>query len=459
MKYITILLILIASLLPRPAAATSPYYLAVAAPFPTVTDDVPFASIKAFWAGDGGALSAFGAAPVLLMTPDTQKLLVGLLGPQAKNARVQTAASGDLVQTAWAARGGALAIVPFEQLEARWKLISVDGVNLFDKRADVARYPLVAQAAATNRDLNKMTVVAMTGVTALFRGTAYQMERKGITYPAEKIVDWLRSADITHISNEVSFWDKCPKPKPIDGVSMCSDPKYIELLEFVGTDIIELSGNHLWDKGWDKLNTTLDLYERLGWKYFAGGRNAATALDPVKYEINGSKIAFAGCNWFGNNWATDARPGSARCGVKGRAGLDLIIPVIQKLKAEGYLVIVGIQYAEFDKYEPTPQQRADFDALRNAGAVVVNGSQGHHAAGFSVNDKGFVHYGVGNLFFGDQAGTGNKQSMVDRHVFYENRYLGVEIKTAFIRDLSQPQPMSAKDRAALLATLFRASGY
>ena len=93
------------------------------------------------------------------------------------------------------------------------------------------------------------------------------------------------------------------------------------------------------------------------------------------------------------------------------------------------------------------------------GAVVVNGSQGHHAAGFAVNERGFMHYGVGNLFFGDQAGIGPNQSMVDRHVFYGNRYLGVDVKMAQIRDYSQPQPMTPKERAALLRTLFKASGW
>ncbi len=459
---ILITLALCCSFLPRPALAAGNYFLAVTAPFPTLADDITFSQLQAFWAGDAGALSGLsnnGAAPTLFVAPETQKQLTALLGAQGKSARVQVTDAKDLVGAAWTARPASFAIVPFEQLEARWKLITVGGINLFDKASDVSAYPLTVQAAATNRDVKKMTVVAMTGVTALFRGTAFQMERKGLTYPADKIVDWLKTADITHISNEVSFWDKCPKPKAVDGVTMCSDPKYIELLEFVGTDIVELSGNHLWDRGADKLTTTIDMYEQLGWRYFAGGRDAATALNPVTYEINGSKIAFAGCNWFGNNWATDTKPGSARCGAKGRAGLDLIIPVIQQLKKDGYMVIIGIQYGEFDDYAPTLQQAKDFNALREAGAIIVNGSQGHHAAGFSVNEKGFLHYGVGNLFFGDQAGVGNKQSMVDRHVFYDNRYLGVEIKTAFIRDLSQPVPMTAKDRGALLKTLFAASGW
>lgn len=446
---------------PAPKGQGGSIIYALAAPFPTVTDTLSFAALKAFWQGDLNALNDYwrGKELTLLVAPDTYQVMQTVLGP-ANNPNIVQVDARDLVAAAWAARPGALAILPFDQLEPRWKLLWVDGINLFDKAADVSRYPLrVGDGPALNRDLGRMAVVAMTGVTALVRGTAVMMERKGITYPGEAIRDWLTTADVTHISNEVSFWDKCPKPTFNDGVSMCSNPKYIELLEYVGTDIIELSGNHLWDKGWIHLSNTLKMYDERGWPYFAGGRNAEEALKPVKMVVNGNPIAFVGCNWFGANWATDQRPGSARCGAQNPRALDLIIPVIRQLREEGYLVIATLQYAEFYTYRATPQQQRDFKALREAGAVVVNGSQGHHAQGFDVNAQGFIHYGVGNLFFGDQAGVGTHQTFVDRHVFYDGRYLGVDLRTAYIMDYSQPVPMSQKDRAALLKTLFTASGY
>jgi poly-gamma-glutamate synthesis protein (capsule biosynthesis protein) len=436
-------------------------FYALAAPFPTVADGVSFENLKAFWQGEADALSAASNnnAPVtLFVTEDTRNAMLPILGEPGGEAKVKVVPPAELLTATWAARPTSLAILPFDELEARWKLLHLDGVNLFDKQADVSSYPLVVDGPP-NRDVNKLTVVAMTGVTALVRGTAVMMERKGVLYPGAAIRDWLRTADIAHISNEVSFWDKCPPPTFNDGVVMCSNPKYIELLKDVGTDVIELTGNHLWDRGSDKLVGTLDTYDALGWPYFGGGRNAETALNPAKFEINGNKIAFVGCNWFGANWATDERPGSARCGSKGTRDLDLIIAVIQQARAEGYQVIVGIQYLELYDYAATAQQVRDFNALREAGAVVVNGSQGHHAQGFSVNDKGFVHYGVGNLFFGDQAGPGAKTTFVDRHAFYDGKYLGVDLRTAFIQDNSQPVPMNEKDRAALLRRLFGVSGW
>lgn len=436
-------------------------FLAVAAPFPTVADGLTFDQLKAFWAGDVAALNSLSnndQPPALFVTDETMAALKSILGEPNAKAPIQVVPANGLLGATWSARPSSFAILPFDLLEQRWKLLHLDGINLFDKQADVSKYPLVTSGPA-NRDTSKMTVVAMTGVTALVRGTAVMMEKKGVLYPGAAIRDWLRSADIAHISNEVSFWDKCPYPTFNDGTTMCSSPKYIELLKDVGTDVIELTGNHLWDRGADKLNGTLDLYDQLGWPYFGGGRNSSVALNPAKFEINGNKIAFIGCNWFGSDWATDKLAGSARCGSRSPRDLDLIINAIKQLRTEGYLVIATLQYLELYNYAATPQQHNDFDALRQAGAVVVNGSQGHHAQGFDVDEKGFLHYGTGNLFFGDQAGAGTHQTFVDRHVFYNGQYLGVDLRTAFIVDNSQPVPMSTDARAALLRKLFDVSGY
>lgn len=454
--------------------------LALAAPFPTVSDGVQFSDVRRFWAGDASALAGAvvsNTAPILYMDADTRAALVLLLGKPGPDAAIQLVPTDQVVSVTWAARGASLAVVPFERLDVRYKLLAIDGVNLFEREADLSKYPLtlrvravgdlasitrVAAAAppSDNRDLGRMTVVAMTGVTALVRGTAVRMEEKGVTYPGEAIRSWLTTADIAHISNEVSFWEKCRPPSRSDGVVMCSNPKYMELLRYIGTDIVELTGNHTWDYGADKLIPTIELYEKEGWAVFGGGRNLDNSRKPALLTVNGNKIAFIGCSYFGTNWATDVYPGATPCGTTNPQALDWIIGEIQRLKGDGWLVIATLQYTEFYTYAATRQQDIDFRKLRDAGAVVVNGSQGHHVQGFDVSADGFCHYGTGNIFFGDQTfSEGAQQTMVDRHVFYNGRYLGVDLRTARIQDISQPVPMDAEARGELLRTLFKASGY
>lgn len=455
---------------------------AVALPFPSVADTITFESLSRYWQGDPNALSALGASTPMTLFTDASTLrgLTLLLGPSSPQLPVTVVEPSDLVSRTWEARPAGLAILPFDRLEARMKLLIIDGVNLFEREANLAGYPLTLRIGVTgdttvakpvadaisqnvtphdNRDLSKMTIVAMTGVTAMVRGTAMKMEEKGITYPAEAIVDWLRTADITHISNEVSFREGCPPPTIYDGTVMCSNPKYIELLKYVGTDVIELTGNHLWDYGVRYLSDTIKTYKDLGWGYFGGGLDLQDSIRPYTVTVNGNRIAFIGCNWFGADWASDQYAGSAPCGSADPHDFDYIEPQITKLRAEGYLVIATLQYAEFYFYEATYEQQRDFARLRSAGAVVVNGSQGHHVQGFDVSPEGFIHYGTGNLFFGDQNPVGTHQTFVDRHVFYDGHYLGVDLRSAFIVDDAKPVPMNPADRAALLTTLFKASGY
>lgn len=452
---------------------------ALAAAFPTVPDDVAFDEFTRFWAGDAAALAPLGAGapPTMYLDADARAALSLLLGPPADSPHIVLLQTQDVLSATWEGRPNAFAVVPFDRLDVRYKLLHVDGVNLFEREADMSRYPLslrvglvgepaaVAQLrpaliASDNRRLDRMAVVAMTGVTALVRGTAVRMEEKGITYPAEKIRDWLATADLAHISNEVSFYGKCPFPTRNDGVVMCSNPKYIELLRYVGTDVVELTGNHTWDYGAKNLIPTIEMYEAEGWKTFGGGRNLEESQRPAIYEVNGNRIAFIGCSSFGTNWAREDLPGATPCGTDDPQEFDWILGEVRRLRAEGYLVIATLQYTEFYEYVATRQQDRDFRAVRDAGAVVVNGSQGHHVQGFDVSEAGFCHYGTGNIFFGDQVfSEGAQTTMVDRHVFYDGRYLGVDLRTAKIEDISQPVPMTPDARAELLQKLFEVSGY
>src|SRR5690606_20394994 len=137
------------------------------------------------------------AGQPLLMSAETQQALQALWGEPAAGA-VQVAAPDELVDLAWAQQPS-WAIVPFEQLAPRWKVLAIDGQSPIWKDLDAATYALalpitLAQDAnwpplaetgvsfpASNRDADKLTTVIMTGVTALVRATAWEMERKGIT--------------------------------------------------------------------------------------------------------------------------------------------------------------------------------------------------------------------------------------------------------------------------------------
>ncbi len=443
----------------RPAGA---WTYAVAAPFFTVDDEVALADLQASWAGSPSG--PFAVHP-LLMTADTLGVLAGLWGPPV-GGTVQTVEAEALISEAL--RLNAWALVPFHELEPRWKVLRVDGRSLLER--GLTDYPLQAPlflgaerrtdalgllpADFSNRDESRMAIVAMTGVTALTRGTARTMEQMGVAYPAKDIAPWLLEADLTHISNEVSFTPNCPVPPVLGTMTFCSHERYIELLDAVGTDIVELTGNHNNDYGTGPNLYTLDLFRQRGWRWFGGGANLAEAMTPVTVTLGPNRLAFIGCNSVGPSYAyaTEDSPGAAPCG-----DWAWIREKVAALRAEGYLPIVTVQYYETYEYFPTAQQVRDFRALAEAGAVVVQGSQAHQPQGFDFHAGAFIHYGLGNLFFDQMQSLGTRQEFIDRLVFYDGRLIGVDLRTALLEDGARPRPMTPEERRALLEAVFTAS--
>ena len=452
------------------ASSYSYWIYALAAPFPTITDEISLKELQSAWSGR--AIKAAGSKP-LLMTAETRAILERFWGP-AKGSGIEIGASEDLLDTAWE-RGG-WAIIPFEEIQPRWKIVRIEGQSPLERDFDPDSYPLAVpfwidgpQAGSIhlssepiNRDPNKLTVLVMTGVTALSRHIGQRMEAKGITYPARDIGPLLNAADLTHISNEVSFYADCPTPGPgrLD-MRFCSHPKYIELLEAVGTDIVELTGNHNLDWGRQPYLDTLEMYRQRGWGVYGGGANLEQARQPLLIEHNGNAIAFLGCSPSGpeNVWAAADKPGSAPCDF-GKLEAQL-----RELRQLGYLPVVTLQAIETDTYLPaTAQGMPLYRRLARAGAVVVGGSQSHvpQTMTFVENNglgNSFVHYGLGNLFFDQMEPPASRQQFIDRHIFYDGNYLGVELITTMLEDYSRPRLMTEAERASFLEKIFTLSDW
>jgi len=446
------------------AEPTSPQSLviyALIAAFPTASDGTTFAAVDSAWAGSG---------PPLVMAESTRQALTALWGEAGPGA-VRTVPSEALTDSLWQDRA-AWGIIPFDELNPRLKVLSVEEQSPLHKDFDLGAYPLklafaldgdpdpsALELPPTNRDPEKMTVLAMTGVTALVRATAFKMEQNGVLYPAQDIGPWLREADVTHISNEVSFAEDCPPPDPNTGMMVfCSNPAYLALLKDIGTDVLELTGNHLIDYGARPFLYTLDLYRQNGIPYYAGGADAAEAQQALTLEDHGNKLAFLGCNPAGpsGDWATDTTPGSAFCG-----DYQWIKDSLATLRAQGYVTVATLQYNEYYQSPPSETQARDFGRLAEAGATIVSGSQAHYPQTFAFQGDSFIHYGLGNLFFDqmDIPVPGTRREFVDRYVIYDGKVLSVELLTAMLEDWSRPRPMTPEERAIFLQEIFSASGW
>jgi len=452
----------------------SRWIYALVAPFPTVEDDISTTRLKDLWQ-KGEALEVGPSR--ILVSSSTAAALSTLFGSPSEAVKIVS--EQDLLLQAWE-QDKTWAIVPFEDLEPRWKVLSLDGMSPIQKSLDVENYPLqisfgwagdpevlplFLQAweptrpdspGITNRDENLLTTLMLTGVTALVRGTAALMERNGMEYPAQDIGDWLRDADILHINNEVPFAKNCPAPYNWQGLVFCSQERYIRLLESIGTDVVELSGDHFADWGPEAMLFTLDLYRQRGWKIYGGGANEEEAKRPALFEHHGNRIALIGCNYKEKGYASASptTPGAVHCDP------EWLIPLIREVKSDGYLPVVTFQHQEYYEYIARPKLQEDFRAVADAGAVIVSGSQAHQPHAMEFYQGAFLHYGLGNLFF-DQVNSmeSTRTAMIDRHIFYGGQHISTEVLTITFVDYARARPSTLQERRDLLQKIFDASGW
>ncbi len=449
-------------------------------PFPTITDDVSWQAITAYWKGDPNALSTLSAdksSPTFVTSGSTLVWLTALLGTPASAVKIKVVSADQLPETLWQMRLAAWSIVPFNQLQPSEKVLTLDGVNVLSPDFMPTAYPLIAAFGLegskpqrdqfeatlktlgtlplTNRDPSKLTVLAMTGTTALTRATAYQMENTGINLPARDIASFLADADIIHTSNEVAFSPDCPFPDPNGGTTFCARDSYFDLLKTIRLSVVELTGNHVNDWGHDALSHTLDMYDANHILHFGGGRNAEDARSAAVITHNGNTIAFIGCNPIGPKyaWATDSEPGSAPCDD------DYLAKTIPQLKSVANIVVMTLQYQEYYFYEIPDVQSAFFHKYAAMGADVVFGSQAHHPQGFGFDGHSFMVYGTGNLFFDQMDDIGTRQMFIDKLIIYDGKHISTTLFTGLNEDYSRPRPMTANERRNFLATIFDASGW
>lgn len=440
-------------------------YFAPVVPFNTVQDDISLAELTERWQG----------ASTVYTTDEGWGLLPAVLGRAGDSTQV---VSLEDLRPAVEADATAIGILPFDKLDPRYKVLSVDGVNVLNNHLDPATYPLVARLAvtgaganavnsllqgvvepATNRDASRITALVMTGVTAMARGTADAIERSGDdAYPARVIGPELAQADITHVSNEIPFLEGCEVWNFEDNLTLCSDPRYWAALEMIGTDIVGLSGNHVNDFGYDGARESLTWYKDHNIPIYGSGFTPEEACAPLLWKSNGNTFAFFAALAYepSSAWVTDTEPGA--CYYYDHK--DEIIKAIGELSKEVDVVAVELQYEETYFPYPTESQVTEFRELRDAGADLVTGVQSHVPQAqepygrYDKGGPGMISYGLGNLFFDQMWSWETRTELYLRHTIYDGQIISSEILTGILEDYAQPRWATPEERAELLQTVF-----
>jgi poly-gamma-glutamate synthesis protein (capsule biosynthesis protein) len=364
-------------------------------------------------------------------------------------------APDSLFNVLWRDRS-AYGLLPFDALIPRYRVLNLDNVHPLD--TDLSRYPFAFSSDQPNYYPDRLTRILFSGVTALTRGTMDALDAHGTAWAAEAILPYVSRADFFHTSNEVSFTPDCPQSsEPLLG-TFCAKDSHFELLTSLGLDMVELSGNHNNDYGFDAYLHTLELFRDNDIQTVGGGATPADAQRPLILNHNVNQVALVSCNWIGPYYSlvTDSNPGAAAC------DWNWLRATLPQLAIDNDLLVVTVQYQEFEEYTPTEQQRLDFRGLADLGADVVIGTQAHKPQTFEFYNTGreaqvFIHYGLGNLFF-DQPFWGNVRFFMDQLFVYEGRLLTIDLFTGIIEDAGRPRQMDDYERENFLAFMFVTHG-
>lgn len=212
-----------------------------------------------------------------------------------------------------------------------------------------------------------------------------------------EILELTGSADIFYLNHEYTVSDR---GEALAGklYTFRAKPERMALLEEMGTDLVSLANNHIYDYGEEGMLDTLDYLDKAGIPYVGGGRNIKEAGRPVYFIINGMKIGFVAASNAELTLYTSAA-GEDTPGILEAYDTSLYDQVIAEASKECDYLIAYIHWGPEDVNQYAAYQTAQGKEFLDAGADIVVGGHPHVLQGMEYMDGKPVIYSMGDFWF------------------------------------------------------------
>lgn len=343
-----------------------------------------------------------------------------------------------------------LLITDLRHLSPQFRAIPVEGVSFFD---NPKQYPLYQQGSDGQAfDFEgQITKFTLTGVTAMTRRLGPVLNQKGTKWLTEKVIHEFKKSDWVHISNEVSFKAGCGFNT---GRQFCSLEAHFQALKDLGTNIVELTGNHNLDHGKEPYLRTFEWYKKNNMQTFGGGTTPEEAqkalLVPLK---DGKLVAFVGYNelcplgeCYTQQYKMGANPYDS---LKARKQIQAL-----RQNPQVSYIIVGVQFGEVDSYAPTKSQARISRYLLDCGADMVYGSQAHQVQQIEFYKGKPLLHGLGNFLFDQTHRVGVRQAYFMHHYFFEGKIVQSVPVFTFESEEIRPEIATAEQAAAMKKVVY-----
>ncbi len=270
-------------------------------------------------------------------------------------------------------------------------------------------------------ELPQEAVLAFAGDVMFSEQYLAAYDRNGIqALASEQMLAEMRDADLFMLNEEFPFSLR-GEPMEDKQYTFRTDPKYVSILQDLGTDLVTVANNHALDFGQDAFCDTLDTLKQAGITCVGGGYHIAEASAPAVCTVNGQTFAiFAATrvspsyDWY----ATDSQPGMFQ--TYDPTKLNAAIAEAEETYDHTIVFVHwGIEHVEY----PEDYQRALAKGYIDAGADLIIGCHPHILQGFEYYRDVPVIYSLGNYLFGNRDGN----TLLLKAVFHADGALDIRL--------------------------------
>ena len=214
------------------------------------------------------------------------------------------------------------------------------------------------------------------------------------------LIQQMQQFDVFMLNNEFTY---STRGTPLKGKAYTfrADPSRVMNLEKLGTDVVLLANNHVYDYGKDAMLDTFDTLTQAGIPYVGAGRNLKEASAPVYFSSNGHLIAYVAASraekYKMTPQATESEPGILRC-----YDMTDYLEEIREADARADYVVASVHWGtEYDNHA-SELQRKMAQQMIDAGADAVIGTHPHVLQGMEYYRGKPIIYSLGNFWFNDK---------------------------------------------------------
>ncbi len=241
------------------------------------------------------------------------------------------------------------------------------------------------------------TTIVFAGDVLIAEAMEQYYDREGVTrLVSEELLAEMQNADICMVNNEFQFSTQ-GTPMEDKQFTFRTDPKYVQILQDMGVDIVTLANNHSLDFGTEALKYTFKTLDDAGILYAGAGDSVERAEALQIIEVNGLKFGFLAATRVipVSQWNVEFR----RPGLFTTYDDTRLVECIESAKEECDFLTVYVHWGVEREAYPEHYQTTIAKNCFAAGADLVIGAHPHVLQGIEFMDGKPVFYSLGNYIF------------------------------------------------------------